>query len=118
MDIDTPILFALTGFTVVVTAIGLSFVIMKERGSSTIKRRLPIRYHVAFSIAFTVGLITLWSVFGLWLAILPALMVPVWIPLLTRNEAASPNGKVTFASLFAGTIVLVVSIGLFWIMRS
>lgn len=113
-----PILFLLIGLVVVSMIIGLSSVILKARGSSIMKRRVPARYHVAFSIVFTVALFTLWLVFDLSLAILPALMIPVWLPLLTRYKATLPDRKMLFASLFAGILVLVVGIGLFWIMRS
>ncbi len=113
-----PIFFALIGIAVAAIVIGLSFIILNARGSSITKRQLPMRYHVAFNIAFTAALISLWFVYDLSLAILPAVMVPVWVTLLTRNKAATPNRKILFASLFVGTVLLVVGIGTFWFVRS
>ncbi len=112
---NAPIALAIA---VLVVLFAVVFVILKARGSSLTERRPPTRFQVAFSVVATAILVGLWLKYDFSMAIFPAIMIPVWIPLLARNQQASSRPKLLVVALLAGTISLVVVTGLFVFLKN
>lgn len=63
--------------------------------------------------------VVLWFVYELPIAIMPALLVPIWIPVFSRQqEAVSPGTKrFLLASVFVGMLLFAVLFGLYLVQR-
>jgi len=70
------------------------------------------RGRIVIAFVASIALAVLWFAFEMPIAILPALMIPLWIPLFARQEGPISPGTRRFmlASVWLGALILAVGI--------
>ena len=107
----------LIGIAVLALALGI-IQYLRARSSPVAERRFSRRTQLAISSGTAVVLVVLWLRFNLSPAILPALIVVQWLPLLSRRDLVAPKSKLTLIAL-AGLIVLLTrGTTVFWLGRN
>lgn len=110
-----PIAIAIAALVILV---GLILLVLKAKGGSIKERRSPKRLQVGFCVTATVVLIVLWIDYDLSVAIFPAVMLPIWIPLLTQSEQRNTKPILLIVALLVGTALLVAAPVLFFVVRN
>ena len=78
------------------------------------------RGRIGITVAISIVMIGLWFRFEMPIAILPALLTPVWITLFASKQGApvSASGKrLMFFALAIGVLALLIIVGVFVILR-
>ena len=112
------ILPILTGIAVLALAILGVLLFLRARGSPMVEHRFPRWIQLVIPAGTTVALVTLWVIFNLAPAILPALVVVQWIPLLSRREPGSPKSRLILIPMVGLTVLLVLGTTVFWLARN
>lgn len=105
------------GIAVLVLAFGI-IQYLRTRGTPVAERRFSRRTQLAISSGTTVVLVVLWLIFNLSPAILPALIVVQWIPLLSRREPKVPKSKLILIAVAGLTVLLMLGTTVFWLGRN
>ena len=112
------ILPILIGIAVLALTIFSIILFLRARGSPMVERRFPRRIQLAISSATTIVLVALWLRFDLSLAILPALIVVQWMPLLSRRELSSPKSRLILIFVAGLTVLLMLGTTVFWLAKN
>ena len=110
---NTLILPILIGIAVLALAIFGVILFLKARGSPIVERRFPRRIQLAILSATTIVLVALWLIFDLFPAMLHALIVVQWIPLLSRQEPGIPKSRLILILVTGFTVLLMLGTTVF-----
>ena|GEM_PF-2042976 len=111
-------LSALIGIAIVVFTFAALLFVWRSKSPSINRGRSSMRLRIAFGVAGTAILAILWITYDLSIGILPALMVPIWIPILSGNKQAAPRPKSIVIGLARGITLLVGISVLFLILQT